>query len=56
MEGEYYFRFKFKLGNSVAWMDLNSEDAKLPLFNGRIFVKATRISWDPKKSTNIFKT
>jgi hypothetical protein len=26
-------------------MDLNSDDAKVPLFNNRIFIKATRLDW-----------
>lgn len=30
----------------VFWLDLDSEDSKLPLFNGRIIIKATRISWN----------
>ena len=46
LEGEYIFRFKYKYNNAIVWMDLPNDSAKIPLFNGKIFVKATRISWD----------
>ena len=46
LEGDYHFRFKCKINNSTVWLDLESEDSKLPLYNGRVFVKATRISWN----------
>ena len=46
LEGEYHFRFKCKYNNNVVWLDLENDDTKLPLFNGRIFVKVTRISWN----------
>jgi hypothetical protein len=45
LEGEYIFRFKNKIGGSIVWMDV-FEDSKLPMFNGKIFIKATRISWE----------
>ena len=45
LEGEYIFRFKSKINNAVVWMDIN-EDAKIPLFNNKIMMKATRISWE----------
>ena len=48
LEGEYHFRFKQKLNNSIVWIDLASPDEKLPVFNGRIFIKATRISWNSR--------
>ena len=48
LEGEYIFRFKYKYNNTILWMDLPNDSAKIPIFNGKIFVKATRISWDSK--------
>jgi len=47
LEGDYIFRFKSKIGSSNVWLDVK-EDAKIPLFNGRIVTKATRISWESK--------
>jgi len=47
LEGEYIFRFKVKVANSNVWMDVK-EDGKIPLFGGRIVVKATRVSWEPR--------
>jgi len=47
LEGEYIFRFKVKVANSNVWMDVK-EDGKIPLFNGRITMKATRVSWEPR--------
>ena len=46
LEGEYIFRFKYKHNNSIVWMDLPNESNKIPLFNGKIVIKATRISWE----------
>ena len=48
LEGEYHFRFKFKVNSQVVWMDLPSENSGLPLFNSKIFLKATCISWESK--------
>ena len=45
LEGEYIFRFKIKVANSNVWMDVK-EDAKIHLYNGKIIMKATRVSWD----------
>ena len=46
LEGEYIFRFKYKYNSSIVWMDLPNESNKIPLFNGKIVIKATRISWE----------
>ena len=32
--------------NTVAWLDLPDLQAKLPTFKEKIFVKATRVSWE----------
>jgi hypothetical protein len=47
LEGDYIFRFKSKIGSSNVWLDVK-EDAKIPLFNGRIVTKATRTSWESR--------
>ena len=46
LEGEYYFRFKCKYNTFTVWLDLDNDESKLPLYNSRLFVKATRISWN----------
>jgi len=47
LEGEYIFRFKSKISSTNVWLDVK-EDAKIPLFNGRIVAKATRVSWESR--------
>jgi hypothetical protein len=47
LDGEYIFRFKSKIGSSNVWLDVK-EDAKIPLFNGKIVAKATRVSWESR--------
>jgi len=47
LEGEYIFRFKIKVGNSNVWMDVR-EDSRIQLYNGKIIMKATRVSWESK--------
>ena len=46
LEGEYIFRFKYKYKNFIVWMDLPNESNKIPLYNGKIVIKATRLSWE----------
>jgi hypothetical protein len=45
LPGQYSFRFKFKFDNKNVWIDFNNEDTKLPRFENKIIIKATRISW-----------
>ncbi len=45
LPGQYYYRFKFKFDNKNVWIDFNNEDAKLPRFDNKVIIKATRISW-----------
>lgn len=45
LPGQYLFRFKFKFDNKNVWIDFNNEDAKLPRFDNKVIIKATRISW-----------
>ena len=49
LEGEYIFRFKYKANNTVVWMDIN-EESKIPFYNSKIIMKATRISWTCKEN------
>lgn len=46
LAGSYYFRFKFQSNNTIIWMDLNNDDCKIPLYNGQIFMKVERFSWE----------
>ena len=50
IEGDYHFRFKYKLNNQIVWMDISNPNNKLPIFENTIFIKATRKSW---KTPNI---
>jgi hypothetical protein len=54
LPGMYIFRFKFKFDNKNVWIDFNNADAKLPRFDNKIIIKASRISWtkDEKEVTN----
>jgi len=49
LPGTYHFRFKMKWGessSSAVWMDVTNEDAQVPLWDGKIIAKVTRISWE----------
>jgi hypothetical protein len=45
LPGNYYFRFKFKFENKNCWIDFNNPDAKLPRFDNKVIIKASRIAW-----------
>ncbi len=47
LEGEYIFRFKQKIGPTIVWLDV-PENEKIPLYSGKIMMKATRLSWERK--------
>ena len=49
LEGQYHFRFKHLYQKVTVWMDINNDTCKVPVFNGKIIAKATRISWDSQK-------
>lgn len=49
LRGQYIFRFKVMHDNNVVWLDLQDPQSRLPTFKERVFVKATRISWDPSE-------
>lgn len=44
--GKYHFRFKNMINKAIVWMDLNSDDCAALMFQNKIIVKATRISWE----------
>lgn len=44
--GQYHFRFKHVSQKTTLWMDLNDDEAKAISFQGKIVIKATRISWE----------
>lgn len=46
LKGQYIFRFKVMHDNNVVWLDLQDPQSRLPTFKDRIFVKATRVTWD----------
>ncbi|KAM3141434.1 hypothetical protein pb186bvf_006552 [Paramecium bursaria] len=46
LQGQYIFRFRYKTSNHVVWMDMSNPNAQVPTFQNRIFIKATRISWN----------
>ena len=47
LPGEYQFRFEYHYQSSSCkvWLDLPSEESLVPLTEGEIRVKATRLSW-----------
>ena len=46
LRGQYIFRFKIMHQNNIVWLDLADKSSKLPTYKDRIFVKATRITWE----------
>mmetsp|Transcript_23253 Transcript_23253/g.43712 ORF Transcript_23253/g.43712 Transcript_23253/m.43712 type:complete len:160 (-) Transcript_23253:146-625(-) len=51
LPGTYHFRFKMRWGPEpvhVAWMDVTNEAAQVPMFDGRVVAKVTRVCWDSK--------
>ncbi|CAE6925523.1 unnamed protein product [Symbiodinium natans] len=51
LPGTYHFRFKMRWGPDpvhVAWMDVTNEAAQVPMFDGRVVAKVTRVSWESK--------
>ena len=45
LNGQYIFRFKFKHGKKIVWLDLQKKKEKIPTYEGMIFMKVTRINW-----------
>ena len=42
LEGKFQFRFQYKHGDDVVWLDLNNKKVKVPLFDDKIIMKVTR--------------
>lgn len=55
LKGTYLFRFKYSCEGQVVWLDLPDIDAKLPTFKDKIYVKATRVSWNDSKLHSHYK-
>ncbi|CAG9314142.1 unnamed protein product [Blepharisma stoltei] len=53
IEGRYHFRFKYLNGKVQVWMDLNSEESKVPDFQNKIIIKANRIAWETASQQTI---
>jgi hypothetical protein len=51
LPGEYHFRFLASLSGhkTLVWLDLNNESCELPQVDGKIRVKALRLSWHAEK-------
>mmetsp|Transcript_102869 Transcript_102869/g.331888 ORF Transcript_102869/g.331888 Transcript_102869/m.331888 type:complete len:203 (+) Transcript_102869:89-697(+) len=47
LPGTYHFRFKMRLGESASalWMDVTNEESQVPVCDGKIVAKVTRLSW-----------
>lgn len=48
--GTYHFRFKHVSNKTTLWMDLNDDESKAISYQGKIVIKATRISWDAQNT------
>ena len=42
MEGEFFFRFKYRYNSASVWLDLSNHKCAVPKFDGKIIVKVTR--------------
>ena len=42
LEGEYFFRFKYKYNDASVWLDLSNKACKVPKCDGKIIMKVTR--------------
>ena len=50
IRGEYLFRAKTKLGKQIVYMDILDKLGSIPLFEGKIILKVSRISFEVKSS------
>ena len=53
MEGNYHFRFKCTVSKIPVWLDVPNERERVPHFNSKIIMKATRISWGEEKAAQV---
>ena len=42
LEGEFFFRFKYKYNDASVWLDLSNRGCKVPKCDGKIIMKVTR--------------
>lgn len=42
LEGEFIFRFKYKVNGNSVWLDLTNRKCKVPKTDGKIILKVTR--------------
>jgi hypothetical protein len=42
LDGEFIFRFKYKVNNASVWLDLTNKKCKVPKVDNRIILKVTR--------------
>ena len=42
LDGDFFFRFKYKYNNQSVWLDLNNRNCKVPKCDGKIIMKVTR--------------
>jgi hypothetical protein len=53
LKGQYVFRFKHEYEKKkFVWMDLPSSAKRLPSYEDKIFIKATRINWENVKDSS----
>jgi hypothetical protein len=46
LNGTYLFRFKAVYDSATVWLDFNDLNRQVPLFKNKVYVKATRVSWE----------
>jgi hypothetical protein len=55
LNGTYLFRFKAVYDNVTVWLDFNDLNMKVPMLKNKVYVKATRISWESENSLNYLR-
>jgi hypothetical protein len=49
--GKYHYRYLKTVGNMTVWMDASDDNQAVPPFDGKIFIKASRISEIPQRQS-----
>ena len=49
LPGEYHYRFKFELSKKSVWLDFNKEESNIPIYDKKIIMKVSRLSWNSSK-------
>lgn len=56
LPGVYHFRFKLEdKPSSYVWVDVNTDESKLPFFKDKVIAKVLRIAWDKCRTPYIPK-